>query len=214
VLRPDFRKIVIGNWDNYLAQGGELAVNKPLHKKNPGLGDKMVMRGPVLLIEDIDAESIAEGEKITLIDWGNFKVTETSWDSGEIRLRADYLPDDQNYKGTKKFTWLVDDTAASLTPLKLQYDSVLITKPKLEEADSLEQVASTDSRKVYEAWGDHNLKSVAKGTTLQLERKGFFIVDQEYRAAKETGTLGTEVPREEQAVVLINIPSGRVVRKY
>ena len=46
------------------------------------------------------------------------------------------------------------------------------------------------------ALGDKNIASLAQGTILQLERKGYFIVD---RAGSADG----------EPAVLINIPDGR-----
>ena len=51
------------------------AAMHPLHKKNPSLGNKPVMMGKNLLIEKEDAETLELGQKVTLMNWGNIKIT-------------------------------------------------------------------------------------------------------------------------------------------
>ena len=48
---------------------------QPLHMKNDSLGKKPVMLGKNLLIEKEDAEKFKEGERVTLMKWGNIKIT-------------------------------------------------------------------------------------------------------------------------------------------
>lgn len=43
----------------------------PKHKKNPDVGMKSVIFSKVVMLEKADAESVAEGEIVTLMDWGN-----------------------------------------------------------------------------------------------------------------------------------------------
>jgi glutamyl-tRNA synthetase len=51
---------------------------------------------------------------------------------------------------------------------------------------------------VVHAQGDHNMRSLAKGEVLQLERKGYFIVD-----------VPADPAHPERPMVLFNIPDGR-----
>jgi len=46
-------------------------VSVPRHKKNPDLGKKILVRFWKILIEQEDAIRIADGEEVTLMDWGN-----------------------------------------------------------------------------------------------------------------------------------------------
>jgi len=46
-----------------------------LHPKNPSLGSKAVVYGNEVWIETDDASAIEEGEKVTLMKWGNITVT-------------------------------------------------------------------------------------------------------------------------------------------
>ena len=49
-----------------------------MHPKNPSVGTKEVFYGPDILVEAEDAEELKEGDKVTLINWGNAIVTAVS----------------------------------------------------------------------------------------------------------------------------------------
>lgn len=44
-------------------------------KKNPSVGNKEVWYGPKVFIEGEDAVTLSEGEMVTLMNWGNVKIT-------------------------------------------------------------------------------------------------------------------------------------------
>lgn len=44
------------------------------HKKNPAAGNKMQLRKSPILIDQADAQSVVEGEEVTLMEWGNAYV--------------------------------------------------------------------------------------------------------------------------------------------
>ena len=75
----------------------------------------------------------------------------------------------------------------------------LLTKAKVEEDDAIEDVANRDSVKVTHVLGDPNMRNLNQGDTIQLERKGFFIVDQ---AMAMPG----------QKLVLFHIPDGKMAK--
>lgn len=43
----------------------------PFHKKNPDIGNKIVVLSPRVIIEEDDAKEISVSEIVTLMDWGN-----------------------------------------------------------------------------------------------------------------------------------------------
>lgn len=163
----------------------------PKHKKDSSLGTKEVVYRKNLLLEGEDAESFEVDEKVTFMDWGNMIITARDGESGN--LTAKFLPDDDNFKGTKKVTWLaeIDD----LVDLKLYRYSDILTKDRLDEDDDFEQFINKDSEQVELVKGDVNLKLLQKGDIIQLERRGYYICDS------------TEAP-----IKLIEIPDGRVAR--
>lgn len=162
----------------------------PKHKKNEELGTKSVIYQKNILVEGEDADSFEIGEKVTFMDWGNMKITERDEDGN---LSATYLVDDENYKGTKKITWLADVEDLVCIKTCKYYD--ILTKDKLEEEDKLEDFINERSEVVETLYGDINLRLVQKGDTIQLERRGYYICDS------------TASP-----MTLIEIPDGKVVK--
>ncbi|KAI0563583.1 Glutamyl-tRNA synthetase [Gracilaria domingensis] len=163
----------------------------PKHKKNPDVGTKNVIYKSKIFIEGEDAASIEVGEKVTFMDWGNMEITDRD---GDGNLQAKFLPDDQNFKGTKKVTWLAD--VEDLVPLRVCSYSDILTKDRLEEDDEFEDFINRNSEKVKMLKGDVNLRLLQKGDTIQLERRGFYICDN-------------AVP----PLTLIEIPDGKVARR-
>ena len=66
----------------------------PVFDKNPALGMKVQYKSNKLYIEFEDANSFVEGEKITLMKWGNFMVKKIQKSEQNIEIDAEYLPED------------------------------------------------------------------------------------------------------------------------
>lgn len=172
----------------------------PRMKLNEALGEKVVTYTNRIFIEQEDARVLKVNEEVTLMDWGNAIVrvinkaddgTVTSIE-GELHLEGDYK------KTEWKLTWLSD--IADLVPVKLVEYDYLITKSKLDEHEDFTQWVNSNIINVTYAIGDPNLRSVKKGERFQLERRGYFIVDEPFM------TFG---PRAGEPVVLIMIPDGK-----
>ena len=135
-----------------------------------------------------------EGEEVTLMDWGNAVVDKkTVQADGSIDLEG-HLHLEGNFKTTeKKLTWVpaIDD----LVPATLVEYDYLITKDKLDEFDDFAAVINPKTEYVTEAWGDANLRNLNKGDRIQLERRGYFMVDQPYLWAPKS-------------IVLVKTPDG------
>ena len=73
------------------------------------MGTKAVSYFNQVWIEVDDAETIQEGEKITLMKWGNLVVTkkESTPEAGTV-LHGELKLEDQNFSKTKKLTWVAD----------------------------------------------------------------------------------------------------------
>jgi glutamyl/glutaminyl-tRNA synthetase len=71
ILKSTACKLIIENGPNEIE-----AKSHPLHPKNDKLGTKAVIYGKEVWIEKDDAVSIVEGEKITLMKWGNVFITQ------------------------------------------------------------------------------------------------------------------------------------------
>ena len=182
-------------------------VEVPKHQKYPPAGVKQQLRSTSLWLDQADAALLEEGTEVTLMAWGNIIIDkvhrrqeeEEGDNSGaavvtgvEARLHLE-----GDFKKTKlKLTWLAAST--DCPPMQLHHFGYLLTKRRLEEEDSFEEYVNRDSLQVTAVVGDVNLKAAAKGDVIQLERRGYYIVDVAYDAA---------VP--EQAMVLFDIPDGR-----
>ena len=44
------------------------------------------------------------------MNWGNFKVIKVNKNGNDINIEAEFLPDDKNFKDTKKMGWLCSDS--------------------------------------------------------------------------------------------------------
>lgn len=169
------------------------------HKKNPSVGTKNVVYDQSVLLEGEDAKDLAEGQIVTLMDWGNMRITSTAENGG--KLTAEYLPDDKDFKKTVKLTWLAD--LEDLVPMKVVKYSDLLTKDRLEEGDNFEDHINWESESIETLHGDVNLRLLQKGDVIQLERRGYYICDSVY----------LRDDNESYPMTLVEVPDGRVARK-
>ena len=168
----------------------------PKHKKYPPAGMKALVRTKQIWIEQVDAACIAEGEEVTLMDWGNAIMQSIERDSqGNVTSIRALLHLEGDFKKTKlKLTWLpVTDDFVSL---KLTEFGYIITKPKPEEDDSISDIVNKDSKVENMAVGDMNMRSLREGDIIQLERKGYYRVDQPFI-------------RHSKPAILFKIPDGK-----
>ncbi|CAH3119198.1 unnamed protein product [Porites lobata] len=175
----------------------------PLHPKNPSVGDKEVWYGPKVYIEGADAVTLSVGEMVTLMNWGNVKITKINkTPSGGVKsLEAELHLDNKDFKKTTKLTWLAESSKASLLPtITVHFDNV-ISKAVLTKTDDFKNYINKDSKQEIEMVGDPAMASLKKGDIIQLQRRGYFICDQPYEPPSRY--TGRECP-----VVLFSVPDG------
>ena len=87
------------------------------------------------------------------------------------------MPDDKDFKKTKKLTWITacPKTTFEVTLVELDH---LITKKKVEENESVKDIVNRNSYISYTAIAEGNMKFLKKGDKIQLERRGYFFVDK------------------------------------
>lgn len=168
------------------------------HPKNDAIGSKQIWQTNELLIEREDAETVAENETITLINWGNAVVRRIRRGAqGAVTdLDVELNLSDTDYKKTKKFTWLPLHAPAALVPVNMVEFDYLITKAKITDEDDFEQFVNPQSRFDTPMYGEQHMAQLKNGDRIQLLRRGYFICDRPYDPT-------TQTPCE-----LFNIPDG------
>jgi glutamyl-tRNA synthetase len=173
-----------------------------LHPKHPDIGNKEVARYKTIYMEQIDAASFADSEEITLMSWGNAIINKIHKDGDLVKSIDATLNLAGDVKKTdKKVHWIAwdENTEKDISHLKLVDFDHLITVPKIEEDQSVQDVINPNSRIESTGRGEHALKSgIRVGQIIQLNRKGFYYVDV-------VGQGSIESP-----IVLHSIPDGRL----
>jgi glutamyl-tRNA synthetase len=172
-----------------------------LHPKNVAIGTKAVYYSSTLMIETVDAVTLATGEEITLMKWGNAIVRNILHDADGQVLRIDaelHLVGDFK-KTEKKISWISGGdltTVSPPVPLRLEDFDFLITKPKLEEGEDFASFINPKTKWTVDAIGEPAMRGLQRNDIIQIERKGFYRVDEP--------ALG------EKPMVLFAIPDGRL----
>jgi glutamyl-tRNA synthetase len=154
------------------------------NKLNPALGERPQWKSNELLIEFDDADQIVAGEKVTLMNWGNFQIhTKEAQPDGSFLLTAEYLPEDKDFKKTKKLTWLANNTNLLVANL-FEFDH-LMKSPKIEETDKFEDLVNVNSIFKSKIYTDSHIRTLHKGTFrnisdqfLQFERRCYARIDK------------------------------------
>eukprot|EP00600_Ochromonadales_sp_CCMP1393_P001035 CAMPEP_0174984316 /NCGR_PEP_ID=MMETSP0004_2-20121128/17655_1 /TAXON_ID=420556 /ORGANISM="Ochromonas sp., Strain CCMP1393" /LENGTH=790 /DNA_ID=CAMNT_0016236713 /DNA_START=56 /DNA_END=2428 /DNA_ORIENTATION=- len=176
-----------------------------LHPQKPEMGTRVMRRSNVVYLDQLDAATYKEGEEITLLRWGNVRITAIEYaGSGAnsekiVRLRGTYDATATNFSKTKKATWIA--AVPDLVPCQVFEFDHLITKAKLTDDDKFQDFVNPVTKVESMALADPLLRTVAAGEVVQLERKGFFRVDKPFGGSAD------------KPAVLFLIPDGRVVKK-
>ncbi|CAI8048419.1 Bifunctional glutamate/proline--tRNA ligase, partial [Geodia barretti] len=174
----------------------------PRHPKNPEVGQKEVWYSQKIFVEGADAETLQEGETVTLLNWGNVLVSKVTRREGKVvLLEGELALENTEFKNTQKLTWLADCGPAQTTPTICYHFDHIITKGVLKPEDNFEDYINYNSKVEYEMMGDPCLHGVQKGDIIQLQRRGFFICDEPFHPRSVHSGL-------ESPCVLFHIPDG------
>lgn len=163
-----------------------------LHAKYD-LGEKDVWFSERMAIEQEDARTFAEGEEITLMNWGNAIVKKIEFENptdssdivdgvkslGNVKTLEFDLHLEGDVKSTKKkVTWLSLDQ--KLCPVTLVDFDYLLAKDKLteEEENHWEDYITPKTEFKTEAMADCNVWNLKADDVFQFDRKGYFRCDQ------------------------------------
>ncbi|RLN90482.1 hypothetical protein BBJ28_00012440 [Nothophytophthora sp. Chile5] len=177
--------------------GDVIGIPVARHPKDPSMGNKMMRFCNKLLLESDDVQLFAEGEEVTLMRHGNIIITKLNKaaDGKTITsVEAENYPEGDFKKTKLKVTWLAD--VPDLVPITLVEFDHLLNKPKLEEGDDFHDFLTPVTRAEMHAVGDHELRNAKVGQVVQLERRGYFRVDEPYLSA-------------EKPLVLFMVPDGK-----
>jgi glutamyl-tRNA synthetase len=149
------------------------------HAKNEELGERVLLLSKAVYLEQDDAQAMEQGEQITLMHWGNAFVDKIVKDpkTGMVTSLVGRLNLEGNVKDTKKKVHWVPKLEDQITPVILRELDHLVTKPKIEDDDDIKDLINPVSSVDTAAIGDPLLKTLPKGSMLQLERRGYYIVD-------------------------------------
>ncbi|CAB4070099.1 EPRS [Lepeophtheirus salmonis] len=151
----------------------EESVEFDKHPKNSDVGKKTLWRSSKVIIDGDDAEALKENEKATFINLGNVMIRKIHKANGKVSsIDGEPLLDDKDYKKTLKVTWLANVSGAGFVPTQCVYFDHIISKSKL-----------------------------AVGDIIQVQRRGYFIVDKTYKEPSPHSCKGSPI-------VLIAIPDG------
>ena len=181
----------------------EEAVQADLHPKDPSVGQKTVWRGSTVLVDGADAETMKEGENVTFINWGNITIKKVNKGNDGKVSSVEAVTDLENkdYKKTLKVTWLAKTPKADFTPTRCVFYDHIISKPVLDKEDDFKQFIGKETKSELEVLGDPELASLKQGDIIQLQRRGFFIVDRPYKPPSPNTCKPTHI-------VLLAIPDG------
>lgn len=190
----DHVKVIVENFDSSVEVSGH---SVPLHPSKPELGTRVMRRSREIIIDHEDALLCKVDEEITFLRWGNMRVKSIELDESQrIHLvRVEYDATSTNFSKTKKITWLAN--VEENIPLTVVEFDHLISKAKIQDEDNYQDHVNYNSRKEFSAIGDACLGFLSAGTVIQLERKGFFRVDQAFGG-------------KNKPMVLFAIPDGKV----
>uniref|UniRef100_A0A8R1HYX9 WHEP-TRS domain-containing protein n=1 Tax=Caenorhabditis japonica TaxID=281687 RepID=A0A8R1HYX9_CAEJA len=171
---------------------------------NADIGNKDIHKGKQLLLEQVDASLLKEGEIATFVNWGNIKIGKIEKKGAVVtKITATLQLDNTDYKKTVKVTWLGDvkaDAGKTIPVVTAEYDHI-ISKAIIGKDEDWKQFINFDSVHYKKMVGEPAIKNVKKGDIIQIQRKGYYIVDQPWCQKSELS--GVETP-----LLLIAIPDG------
>ena len=149
----------------------------PLHPKNEEIGKKPIHRPQSLLVEREDLEDLKVGDRVVLVKWGVFVITELNLSQESPIIKVVHDAKDTDFKNPKKITWLPNDPALLYNVNVLEYDHLLNSLKPDEEKD-FEAVVNKNSMFSTPFLSEGHLRTLPVGSHIQFERRGYFIIDK------------------------------------
>mmetsp|Transcript_16484 Transcript_16484/g.19023 ORF Transcript_16484/g.19023 Transcript_16484/m.19023 type:complete len:1058 (+) Transcript_16484:153-3326(+) len=195
---------------NVEGNNNEVYTSTSLHPKDPSLGQRPLRLSSIVLLETVDADDCVVGENIVLLRWGVVKITHKDRIAGTVMVHGELVPEgDFKACGKRKYSWIAladlgeevghhnEQVYAQNCPALITEFDYLVTKEKLEDGDDFAEYVNPTTIATTTVIGDVNLKTLQAGEVIQLERRGFYRVDQPYRRSVD------------KPIVLYMIPDGK-----
>ena len=147
------------------------------HQKNKELGKRIQKRYKKLVIEKEDANLLKEGQKLTLYKWGNSIVQKIEKDGDKATaVHVKLTPEDKDFKKTTICHWVPMKEGLYTKAILREYGH-LITVKKLEDNMNIEDIVNNNSKFETEIYVEKIIDEAKKGDKIQLERRGFCVID-------------------------------------
>lgn len=175
-------------------------VDVPRHPGNPALGQRRLVRQSTVFAELEDIKALKPEARFVLMKWGVCRALSIENEDDGLVCRADFLPDDTNFKDAAKLTWVPADVKECAEVSLIEYGHILAVEKldtqKLEKENGyFETVINHDSRFVRRFWAEKAITDLELDDCLQFERRCYGRVDR-----KST---------EDQSLDVILIPDGK-----
>ena len=169
------KDVVTVHLDGY---DGKLTIEIALLPKDPSAGARSVQVSKELIIEQVDAAQLKEGDTATFLGLGNVKIAKVNKNENSLveSINATLDLDNKDFKKTLKVTWLNKD---SVQEAKLIYYDHIITKSVLGKDEDFKEYVNRNSRVIVPVFTDFNASESKVRTIIQYQRKGNFILDDE-----------------------------------
>ena len=182
---------------------GLISLQVPVHPKDKSMGTRPFFLSNDLWIEQGDAQSIKEGEEITLMQWGNAIIDKVVLsDTGAVASLEGRSNPDGDVKKTERKICFVAKSPDNVAVDLVNFD-FLINKPKLDEEDELEDVLTSKdhpTRVSTRMIGEPAMRHIKQDQIVQIMRRGMTRCDQPLAT---TGDVSTS------AIQLFVIPDGK-----
>jgi glutamyl-tRNA synthetase len=147
--------------------------------KDPSFGKRHIRITKNVLLESADTDGISEGENIVLMRWGVIKINKIDGSNFE----GEFIPDGDFKAAKRKLSWMAD--VGETLPVTLHEFDNLISKAKLEEDEDFKDFINPNTLACTEVIGDAGLQTLQKNDIIQLERRGYYKVEQPYMSAEK-----------------------------
>lgn len=160
------------------AQADAEELKKPKHMKNAELGEKTYYRHSSFFLDAEDVALLKDGDEVTLMSWGNAFIKNIAKDEKGMPVSADVeLNLEGDFRSTKyKLTWVPNLPGKTVPVVCNEYDH-LLTKKKPDPEEALDGLIAPVTKFTQNCVGEAAMHELKKGDYMQLERRGYYIVD-------------------------------------